>query len=59
MNKDTEGTFRKFADDIKLGREGDMLENRIATQTDFNNLEKHADRKDVIFKGKQSPESLK
>lgn len=58
MNKDTEGTFRKFADDIKLGRVGDMLESRAATQTGFNNLQKHAGRKGVIFKGKQSPESL-
>lgn len=58
MNKDTEGTFRKFADDTKLGRVGDMLESRVATPTDFNNLEKDAGRKEVIFKGKQSPESL-
>lgn len=26
MNKDTEGIFSKLADDIKLGRVGDMLE---------------------------------
>lgn len=57
-NKDTEGIFRKFADGIKLGRVGDMLEGKVATPIDFNNLEKCAGRKDVIFKGKQSPESL-
>lgn len=58
MNKDTEGTFRKLAGDI-MGRVGDMLESRLATQTDFNHLEKHAGKKDVLFKGKQRSESLK
>lgn len=51
-NKDTEGIFRKSADGIKLGRVGDMLEGKVATPIDFNNLEKCAGRKDVIFKGK-------
>lgn len=59
INKDTESNFRKFADDIKLKRVGDMLESRASTQTDCNNLEKYAGRRAVLFQGKQSPESLK
>lgn len=58
MSKDKEDIFRKFADGIKLGRVGDMLEGKTATPIDLNNLKKCAGRKDVIFKGKQSPESL-
>lgn len=37
MDKGTEGTLRKFADDIKLVRVGDMLEGRAAALRDFNN----------------------
>lgn len=32
IDKGTEGTLRKFADDIKLKQVGDMLEGRAATQ---------------------------
>lgn len=38
MDKGTEGSLSKFADDIKLGRVGDMLEGRAATERAFNNL---------------------
>lgn len=37
MDKGTEGSLSKFADDIKLGRV-DMLEGRAATERAFNNL---------------------
>lgn len=53
MDKGTEGTLRKFADDIKLGRVGDTLEGRAATHRGFNNLEERAGRRDMTFKGKR------
>jgi len=51
-DKGTEGTLRKFADDIKLWRVSDMLEGRAVTRRDFNNPEERAGGKDVIFKAK-------
>lgn len=54
MDKGTEGSLSKFADDIKLGRAGDMLEGRAATERDFNNLEEHAGRKHAMFNKKQT-----
>lgn len=51
IDKGTEGTLRKFADNIKLERAGNMLEGRAATQRNFNKLEEHAGRKDVMLKG--------
>ena len=58
VDKGTEGTLRKFAGDVKLGRVGDILECRAAPQRDFSNLEECAGRKDVMFKGKHSPAPL-
>lgn len=47
MDKGTEGSLSKFADDIKLGRVADMLEGRAATERAFNNLEEHTGQKQL------------